>query len=328
MKNPTNKTERPLLKDRPLLSLRELVYLLGVEREKLVDLMDWKKHYCPFQKAKNLKPHSRVIVPLKYRTIDNPSKELKRVQSKILRRLLSQFDLPDFLYGAVAKKSTRDHALAHLGAKTVVSIDIKGYFENVSSKHVYLVWRDVLGCSPEVSRVLTKLTTCAYHLPQGAPTSPALANLFLSSIFGPVLDFCRTENIIITTWLDDIVFSGLNARQAMEVTRQTLAHNGLTASRRKRKIGGSKATKIVTGVRLGAKQPRASRSKMGDIRAGIENLSRGKVTSRGREADIKSLTGRIAQVESICKADAARLKRLLGEAGLGTEVACDRQRAV
>ena len=202
-------------------------------------------------------------------------------------------------------------------------MDIKGYFENITSKHVYGVWRDVLLCSPEVARVLTKLTTCGYHLPQGAPTSPVLANLFLSSIFTPVLTFCRAENIIATTWLDDIIFSGSSAREAMEITRQTLAQNGLTVSRKKRRIGGSRALKIVTGVRLGASQPRACRSRLGDIRAGIANIARGNVTSRGREADIRSLTGRIAQVESICKADGARLKKLLRDAGLGPEVGCN-----
>jgi RNA-directed DNA polymerase len=306
-------TREPLHKS-PLKSLRELEHLLGVPRADLLHLAEWEQHYAPFKQQKPAKPHSRKVGAVKTREIDNPREQLKRVQTRILKRLLIPVELPGFLYGAVPKRSVRDHAVAHQGAATVVKMDIKSYYPNVTTHHVYGVWRNVLGCSPEVAKLLTKLTTCAFHLPQGAPTSPALANLFLGAIYGPVLALASAKDITVTVWVDDLTFSGSSARQIMEIVRQTLAANGLKDSRKKRVILGPRDTKLITGVRLGKDGPRACRIKMREIRAGITNLSLGKLTEQGRERDIQSLTGKIAHIRSLCAADAVRLDTQLKNA--------------
>ena len=292
----------------PLKSLGELEYLLAVPRAVLLRLAEWEVHYSPFQLAKPTKPHTKRLAPSKLRDIDNPLEELKGVQSKILKRLLLPVELPGFLFGAVPKKSILHHATTHLGAAVVVKMDIKSYYPNITSHHVYRVWRGVLGCSPEVASLLTRLTTCAYHLPQGAPTSPALANLLLASIYGPVLAACSEKHLTASAWVDDLTFSGDNAREVIETVRQVLAANGFKDSRRKRAILGPRDTKVITGVRLGKHGPRACRIKMREIRAGIFNLSQGRVTANGLHHDIQSLQGKITHIDSLCKADAKRLQ--------------------
>ena len=186
-------------------------------------------------------------------------------------------------------------------------MDIRSYYPNITSLHVYQVWSEVLKCSPPVAKLLTKLTTCDYHLPQGAPTSPALANLFLSSIYGPVLEECLKLGVVVTVWVDDLTFSGKNARGVMETVRQTLAAKGLKDSPKKRNILGPKHEKVITGVRLGKDGPRACRLKIREIRAGIFNLKLQKTTPRGRDKDIQSLQGKIAHIRSVCPQDATRL---------------------
>jgi RNA-directed DNA polymerase len=278
---------------------------------------NWRAHYAPFEQAKKAKPHSNQAKPSKLRHIDNPCKELKAIQAKILGRLLLPVTLPDFLFGAVRNRCVRAHATAHLGAATVVKMDIKSYYPSVTTRHVFNVWKHVLKCSTPVAELLTQLTTCDWHLPQGAPTSPALANIFLSSIYGPVLQACKEKEVVVTVWVDDLTFSGKDARDVMEIVRKTLAVNGLKDSRAKRKILDAKTPKVVTGVRLGSNKIRACKFKLREIRAGIHNVKVGKTTPRGRSKDIESLQGKIVYVRSLCPADAlsleAQLKIALGQ---------------
>lgn len=318
MNPPPQYHKRLPLDQAPLRSLRELEFLLGVERGVLRGLAkNSRENYAPFQQAKKPKPHTRITKPAKLRDIDNPCNELKQVQTKILNRLLLPVTLPHFLFGGVRKRGVREHAQEHLGATTIVKMDIKSYYPNVTSKHIYHVWKDVLLCSPRIAGLLTQLTTCDWHLPQGAPTSTALANLLLASIYGPVLDACAQRNIVVTTWVDDLVFSGDDARSVMELVRQTLADNGFKLSAKKRVILNPRSAKVVTGVRLGKTQLRACHLKLREIRAGIHNLELGLVTARGRAEDVESLRGQIVYIKSICPADAApldeKLKRIAGD---------------
>ena len=296
-----------------------MAFLLSEDRQTLLQLADWKENYAPFKQVKPPKPHAKNITVPKPRKIDNPQEALKRVQTKILKRLLIPIALPDFLFGAVPKRSVHGHAERHLGAKTIVKMDIKSYYPNITTRHVYKVWRVVLGCSPPVASLLTQLTTCDFYLPQGAPTSPAIANLLLASFYGPVLKACDDKNVVVTVWVDDLTFSGDQAREIIEDVRHTLADNGFKASRKKLKILGPRAAKLITGPRLGRDSIRACKVKKAEVRAGIYNLQRGLITTRGRAKDIQSLQGKITFIRTVCSADARKLQiqmdNMLGQTG-------------
>jgi RNA-directed DNA polymerase len=295
------------LGSRPVLSLRDLEYRLGEDRETLRALAkSWQTEYRPFQQPKAPKPFQRVVKSGKIREIDNPSKDLKRVQKKILKRLLWPVKLPYFLFGAVSKRDVKQHAEEHLGQKTVVKMDVKGYYPSVTSRHVYDVWSRTLRYSPPIARLLTQLTTYDWHLPQGAPTSPALANLFLASIYGPVLQTCSEMNIVPTAWVDDLIFSGSESRSVMELVRQTLAANGFKMSSKKRIILTGRDAKVITGIRLGAGRARAPKEKLRDIRAAIHKLEIGAISRHEREKYIASLKGRLNHIKRICSEDASR----------------------
>jgi hypothetical protein len=259
-----NQPKETIREDRsliPILSLCDLEHRLGEDREVLRALAtNWRSEYYPFQQTKAPKPFQRKVMSGKPRDIDNPSKTLKRVQTKILKKLLLPVSLPHFLFGAVSKRWVGEHASEHLGRSCVVKMDVKSYYPNVTSRHVYFVWRQVLHYSPVISGLLTQLTTYDWHLPQGAPTSPALANLYLASIYTPVLEACSEQGIVATAWVDDLIFSGTNARSVMELVRQTLAANGFKLSSKKRIILNARKPKVITGVRLGARLIRAPHS--------------------------------------------------------------------
>lgn len=305
----------PILRYAPinLRSLSELEFKLGEDREYLRSLAaNISVHYSPFQRSKNVKPYQRIISS-KTRSIDNPSFDLKRVQRKIVRNLLGHLEAPNFLYGAVKGKTIHDNAAAHHGAKLIVKMDIKSYYPSVSNDHVYRVWRFELGCSREVANLLTRLTTFERHLPQGAPTSSMLANIYLASVFQPVLQQCAKLEVAPGAFVDDIIFSGSNARKLMEPTRRLLGREGFSFSAKKREILGARREKLVTGIRDGKDGPRAPRKKLSDLRAGFHKLNLGMIPQTERADYIKRLAARVSHMKSICEKDAAKFVRRLAE---------------
>jgi RNA-directed DNA polymerase len=306
-------TTNPKVRYEPLnlLSLNDLAWRLGEERPLLKRLADnIALHYKPFHQAKKAKPYQHVISSKK-RSIDNPSEELKSVQRRIVRKLLGQTP-PDFLFGAVKGKTIHDNAALHHGAQYVVKMDIKSYYPSVTNDHVYRIWRHELGCSHEVAKLLTRLTTYERHLPQGAPTSSILANIYLSSVYEPILERCSNLDLKTGAFVDDLVFSGgAAAKGMMQPTRKLLGRDGFSFSARKREVLGPRDSKLITGIRDGRDGPRAPYGKLADLRAGFHKLAVGAVPESENADYIKRLAARVSHVNTICPKDAAKYIALL-----------------
>lgn len=225
------------------------------------------------------------------------------------------------MFGAVAGKRLVQHAEEHIKnqAGTLVRIDISSYFPSITTRHVYRVWNVVLGCPPPVARLLTQLTTFEFHLPQGAPTSSAIANIFLASIYAPVCLMSEIHGLTITTWIDDLIFSGSSARSVMETVRRVLASHGFKAAPGKREILGTQDEKCVTGARLGRFRVRAPHRKMSELRAAIHRLALGTVPADELARYRSNLGARIAHIDSIHKGDADKLKRQAKKLGVRIE---------
>ena len=158
-------------------SLSDLEHRLGIKRDELRELLKAQSElYHPYDTPKKKHPYpgkrrleKLAAGPTKTRHIDNPVKQLKDLQRKILRRVLCDADLPEYMFGAVAGKTLVDHAKRHLQnqGSTLVRMDISSYYPSVTCIHVYFVWCVVLGCPPPIAQLLTQLTTFEFHLPQG-----------------------------------------------------------------------------------------------------------------------------------------------------------------
>jgi hypothetical protein len=280
--------------------------------------------YRPFQRPKKQHPYpgklrtQKASQPVKYRQIDNPVKQLKDIQTRILKRVLFWVDLPAYMFGAVSGKTLAAHAEQHIKnqAATFVKMDISSYYPSVTCYHVYFVWNVVLGCPPPVAALLTELTTYDFHLPQGAPTSPAIANILLASIYAPICLASEIAGLTITTWVDDLIFSGAAAREVMETVRATLRASRFRIAPEKREILGSRSEKVVTGVRVGRFAVRAPHRKMSELRAAIHRLAIGIVPSEDLAKYRRNLSARIAHLATINTADATKLRRQAAKSGV------------
>jgi hypothetical protein len=112
----------------------------------------------------------------KKRWIQNPDKRLKDVQRVLLMRFFSLIPVGDHIGAYVIGKSCRATAEQHVGKGVLISLDIEDFFPSIKRSMVrhYL---NHLGYPHLVSSLLADLVTYQNFVPQGAPTSGAVANL-------------------------------------------------------------------------------------------------------------------------------------------------------
>jgi RNA-directed DNA polymerase len=294
-----------------LVSFSRLEALLGIDRTILRSLASSAGAlYDPFPQKKRIRPFQKKAVSSKIRKIDNPLEELKVIQQQINRRLLTTLDLPSYIFGGVAGKNVLDNARLHLHAKVLIRVDIAHFFPSITNVHIYKVWQDLLGCSPRISALLTRLTTFERRLPQGSPSSTLLANLVLLMVDGPIRSECRRLGIRYSSWVDDLAFSSDNPREILRSVVVTLHRAGFTVSRRKLEIMGPGERKILCGVLL-RRFPSVPRERISGIRSGIYKLHTGEVFHSDLHRYVRSLQGSIAHVRSINPRKAIELSRRL-----------------
>jgi RNA-directed DNA polymerase len=291
--------------------MRQVEFLLGRTRAELRDLASKAIHfYKPFLLTTQPRKFAKKPEVIKKRLIDNPIDPLKTIQSRVQERILSPLVLPDHLLGGVKGKSIMDNAGLHFNARCLVTIDIKNFYPSITPSHVKNVFQKTLNCSGSVAFLLTGLTTCRNRLPQGAPTSPLLANLVLSSFDADIRSVCDEHGIRYSSWVDDLAFSGDSPAQIIGPIIATLMKAGFRVSHRKIKRMGGRDRKVLNKLVLGKfvtvqKQYRAR------IRAGIHNFKCGKVPIAEAGAYFEGLKGNIGYLRLFDPKKAARLEQRL-----------------
>lgn len=125
-----------------------------------------------------------------------------------LNRILQRLKLPKAMHGSIRGRSCLSNARPHINAQAWLQLDIKDFFPSITSKRVYAMFAMDCGCSPDVARLLTKLTTIDGHLPQGFPTSPMIANLVARPLAQKLAGLASQHGAHFTQYLDDMTISG------------------------------------------------------------------------------------------------------------------------
>lgn len=205
-------------------SLRWLAYEIEVPGDLLLAIAaDPEKHYRPFEKK----------CGDKRRLIDNPDEMLKSVHTQIRDRLLVPIPLSPIVHGCVRGRSPFTNALQHVGQSSLASLDVKKCYPSITNAMVFRFFRERLRLGPMLAGILTKLTTRRGHLPHGAPTSDALANLILSPVDADVERIGRDFDLEPTRYVDNIDYSGRRSREALGPTIEALRRHGLAVAHKK-----------------------------------------------------------------------------------------------
>lgn len=182
---------------------------------------------------------------IKKRVLTPSIDKLSLIQKSISKNILAKIAIPENIHGGIKKKSNVTNAKPHQGNKYQFTTDLQDFFPNISSKLVYKTLIE-LGLSPIYSRLITKLTTWQYGLPQGAPTSTHLANLAFVKTDLLLIELCKNNNLTYTRFVDDLTFSSPQDFQPiLNDILDIITDNGFKISYRKTQYKGNQK---ITGI--------------------------------------------------------------------------------
>jgi hypothetical protein len=279
------------------------------------------------------------------RFLEPPKARLKALQRRILRELLVHIPAHEAAYGFVPGRGVVGHARAHAGAPAILRFDVQDFFVSLAAGRVYGIFR-LAGYSEAVAHALTGLCTnsvppgawadvpvpddpvlreahrllgrrlAAPHLPQGAPTSPLLANLCAFTLDRRLAGLAARLGARYTRYADDLVLSGdrVLARHAGR-TRGTVAAivaaEGLRLNARKTQLMTAGGRQRVAGVVVNA-HANVARDEYDRLKAILHNAARDddpERQNRDHHPDFRAhLLGRVAWVAALNPARGAKLR--------------------
>lgn len=332
-------TDSALLVD----TLPELARALDVTVGRLLWLADtraWNRHAGPGSPLHHVR-HEWVVRPGRVpRLLEKPMDLLRRTQRAVLDGLLVRLPVHDAVHGFVPGRSVVTGAAVHTGQHVVVTADLTTFFASVAAPTVYGVFRSA-GYAEPLAHVLTGLCThrvpphvltampaggspeertalrealAVAHLPQGAPTSPALANTALRHLDARLDGWARASGARYTRYADDLTFSGdhrLAARPDafLHGVERIVADQGYRLNPHKSRVRRRGTRQSVTGVVVN-ERPSPGRREVDRLHAVLHNCVVHGPASQDRDGhpDFRAhLLGRIGWVEQVHPGRARRL---------------------
>lgn len=227
------------------LNLGDICAELGLEPQFLLELAD---------KASSL--YETFDYPKRrggYRTISVPNDRLKSIQRVLLAGLFLRVTMPAHVHGCVKGRSIVTNARGHVNKPIVINIDLTDFFGSIRFDTVFEIYRTHLRCDESLANTLARLTTYGGVLPQGAPTSPALANLAALGLDRELIEICDANKgpyaFHYTRYVDDITISGGNDLIFLvDEFYKAIENNGFRANPNKLRIARPNSRQKVTGV--------------------------------------------------------------------------------
>lgn len=212
------------------------------------------------------------------RDIEEPLPSLKYIQRWILYNILEKVEVSSFAKAYKRKSGLKENVRFHTNQEIVLNIDIKNFFPSIGLKNIENIFKG-LGYSELISNLLAKLCTRNTVLPQGAPTSPYLSNIFLKEFDNEISKYCIDNKIKYTRYADDLTFSGdFNEDFLLNLVTEKITTLRLAINNEKTRISKKNSRQQVTGIIVNEKAqvPSSIRKKIRQdlyyiINKGIEN---------------------------------------------------------
>jgi retron-type reverse transcriptase len=250
------------------------------------------------RKVSKTSHYRRFLMPKKrggHRLISAPMPRLKQAQRWILVQILEKVPLHDTAHGFRRERSILTNAAPHCGAPLVINLDLRDFFPNVTWKRVFGLFL-ALGYSRSVATIFAQLcteppveevemdgetwqvATGVRHLPQGAPTSPAITNLLCRRMDARMVGIASQHGFAYTRYADDLTFSSPNgdregSRKLLWQVKRVIEEEGFHLHPDKLRIMGKGRRREVTGLIVGEK-PTVPREDVRAFRALLNRLEK------------------------------------------------------
>jgi RNA-directed DNA polymerase len=283
------------------------------------------------------------------RLLESPKRHLKELQRRVLHQILDLVPPHPDAQGFRRGHSALTHARRHVRQEVVVGFDLEDFFASVPASRVYGVFRGA-GYPEEVAYRLTALCTnvvsreawarvpvpeeprlvgphhrlgrrlATPHLPQGAPTSPALANLSAFGLDRRLSALAAATGAVYSRYADDLTFSGgkrllARAPAFRGLVGRIVEEEGFRLNERKSRLTTRAGRQLVTGVVVN-ERPNAARAEHDRLKAILHDAAR-HGPDRANRAGVPHfrahLLGRIAWIEALNPARGTRLRARFAE---------------
>lgn len=280
------------------------------------------------------------------RVLEAPKRRLKGIQRLLLDEVASLIPPHNAARGFRPGGSVRSYAAPHAGRPVVVRLDLEAFFASVSVSRVYGIWRSA-GYPEPVAHCLAGLVTsvlplsvwhavphpsddglldahwrlgrrlAAPHLPQGAPTSPAMANLAAFRLDVRLTALADSWGGRYTRYADDLAFSGgrgwgTGTSRLLDAIEDIMLDEGFRLNARKTGVMPRAGRQTLGGLVVNH-LPRVPRAEVDLLRAILHNCHKYGPSTQNRDgvpAYEQHLRGRIAWV---AQHDPVRGARLLAQ---------------
>ncbi|RBJ11201.1 RNA-directed DNA polymerase [Micromonospora provocatoris] len=278
------------------------------------------------------------------RLIEAPKSRLRALQRRLLTEVLGPIPVHPAAHGFVPGRSAHTFAAAHTAQPVVVRIDLLAFFTHIPATRAYGLFRTA-GYPEPVAHTLTGLCTTRTpnpvlrraptdlperaarlaalrtgHLPQGAPTSPALANLCAYRLDRRLTGLADAFEITYTRYADDLAFSGDLTTRRIHDLIAAVTHiardEGFEVHTGKTRVRGRADRQLLAGLVVNH-HPATPRDDYDRLRAILHNAARTGLAAQNRTGHpdfAQYLIGRVAWVGHHHPARAAKLTALLAQA--------------
>jgi len=275
------------------------------------------------------------------RLIEAPKQRLKIIQRALLDSILARIPPHEAAHGFRPERSVRTFVALHTGKAVVLKMDLRDFFPSIRRAKVTALWMTA-GYPEPVAQCLAGLCTnvvpkdvraavpvtisseerarwnslwAGPHLPQGAPTSPMLANLAAYRLDARLTGLAQAAGAVYTRYADDLLFSGDEkfvraAERFVHLVGAVALEEGFVIHLRKTRLMRASVAQRAGGLVLNAK-PNVPRREFDRLKAILHRCrSHGPAgENRSEVRDFAAhLAGRIAYVSSIHPARGQKLR--------------------
>jgi RNA-directed DNA polymerase len=291
-----------------IFTINHLAHLADVSADFLQEIAHRKfDPYRVFRVKKRGVPNKVPEPSRRYRTICVPDPKLMRVQRWIAQNILDVTPIHRASFAFSRDRDLVGAAQKHSGAKWLVKMDVRHFFESIFEDSAYRVFRSFgYGAllSFQLARICTRLPRHRVndarqlmgrgddrpyrqhpmgHLPQGAPTSPMLANRSVDQLDRSLEELAHDMNWVYTRYADDLAFSRRDASSraaAMELIKKAefiIEMAGLVAHRQKTTILPPGGRKVLLGVLVDRDRPKLTKAFRNNIETHLYALTSEKI---------------------------------------------------
>lgn len=198
------------------------------------------------------------------RTICVPNKNLKKVQEKLYNKLSTYYDeiktqnnfTSKISHGFEKNRSIVTNAEVHKNKRYVVNLDLLDFFPSINFGRVrsYFIKNNYFEINDDIATILAQLTCYKGTLPQGASTSPLIANMICNIMDIRILKIAKKYRLDYTRYADDLTFSTNNKYflndydKFLEDIKNIIHRSGFELNSKKTRLLFSNSRQEVTGL--------------------------------------------------------------------------------